>query len=145
MVFSSGLFLCYFLPFVLTLYFLIPTRFKNAFLLLASLFFFWWGAPTFLWLVLGISTVNFYIAQQIEQKAESIRATKAFLWLYIIINLSLLLYFKYFNFFIDNVNLLFLEVGVNAVEYTKVVLPLGISFFYLSFHYVRRGRVSKGS
>ena len=133
MVFSSGLFLIYFLPIVITLYFFIPEKIKNSYLLVASLFFYWWGAPSFLWIVLGTSSLNFFIAQKIETNTRK----KLLLFLYVCVNLSLLIYFKYYNFFIENVNIFLRDVGFSKVEWTAVALPLGISFF--TFHSITYG------
>lgn len=133
MVFSSGLFLIYFLPLVISGYFFIPKKLKNTYLLLFSLFFYWWGAPTFLWVILGICSANFFIAKKIALGIKK----KSFLVLYVCLNLSLLIYFKYFNFFIDNFNTLLLQLGFSAVEWIEIALPLGISFF--TFHSITYG------
>jgi len=125
MVFSSGLFLIYFLPIIITGYFFVPQLFKNAYLLLFSLFFYWWGAPSFIWIVLAASGANFFIAQKIPNSAKP----KLLLSLYITINLAILCYFKYANFFIENVNEVLLSLGMNAVGWTNIALPVGVSFF----------------
>lgn len=133
MIFSSGLFLIYFLPLVITFYFFIPEKVKNTYLLVASLLFYWWGAPSFLWVVLGTSSLNFFIAQKIESNTRK----KLLLFLYVCVNLSLLIYFKYYNFFIENVNVLLKDLGFSTYEWTTIALPLGISFF--TFHSITYG------
>ena len=125
MLFSSGIFLIYFLPIILGGYWFIPKKGKNAYLLTASLFFYWWGAPTFSIIVLLTSSLNFFIARQLTDSPKK----KLYLWLYVLINLGLLCYFKYMNFFIENVNELLGWAGYSSVEWTKIVLPVGISFF----------------
>lgn len=125
MLFSSGIFLVYFLPLVLGGYWIVPSKAKNAYLLAASLFFYWWGAPSFSIIVLLTSSANFLIARQLTDSPRK----KLFLWLYILINLGLLCYFKYMNFFIENVNELLGFAGYTSIEWTKIVLPVGISFF----------------
>ena len=89
------------------------------------MFFYWWGAPTFAVVVLGTSSLNFIVAQQLVNSIHK----KRFLWLYVGVNLGLLAYFKYMNFFVENFNELILGMGFEAVHWSKVVLPIGISFF----------------
>lgn len=125
MLFSSGYFLIYFLPLVVTVYFLLGESLRNPFLLISSLLFYWFGAPTFIFIILLTSTINFYLARQIHTQKKS----KQFLFLYVAINLALLLYFKYTNFFIENANELLSEFGFKTIEWTKIILPIGISFF----------------
>ena len=103
MIFSSSLFLLYFLPIFLVVYHLAPTKLKNGVLLLASLFFYAWGAPKFVFVVVGSVIVDFYIINALHK--SSIQQTRN--WLLVVsvgINLGLLLYFKYANFFVENVN-----------------------------------------
>ena len=65
MVFSSSLFLLYFLPAFLIIYYLLPARLKNLFALIASIFFYAWGAPIFIFVVLGSIIVDFYIVKSL--------------------------------------------------------------------------------
>ena len=125
MVFSSILFLYIFLPVFLLLYHIAGTKQKNHVILGASIFFYAWGAPNFVFLVLASLIVNFYIVKQLYQKPNQ----KGYLILSVIINLGLLGYFKYANFFIDNVNFFIERFGAQPVSWTKVALPIGISFF----------------
>lgn len=125
MVFSSGIFLIYFLPLFVIGYFVIREELKNPFLLLLSIFFYWWGAPLFSIIVLIVSSLNFYIANRIPISTKP----KLFLFIYVLINLGLLGYFKYANFFIENVNELLTSIGYEGIQWTKIVLPIGISFF----------------
>jgi len=125
MVFSSGLFLIYFLPLIITGYFFVPQLFRNAYLLLFSLFFYWWGAPSFIWIVLAASGANFFIAQYITKSINP----KLLLALYVSINLGILCYFKYANFFIENINEALLAFGFQSVSWTNIALPVGVSFF----------------
>jgi len=125
MVFSSILFLYVFLPVFLLAYHVVGTKQKNHVILGASIFFYAWGAPTFIFLVLASLIVNFYIVKQLYQKPNQI----GYLILSVIINLGLLGYFKYANFFVDNVNFLIGNFGAQPVSWTKVALPIGISFF----------------
>jgi alginate O-acetyltransferase complex protein AlgI len=125
MLFSSGIFLVYFLPIYILGYLIIPEKFKNAYLLLLSIFFYWWGAPVFSIIVLVSSSINFLIAQKIPASANK----RKLLFVYVILNLGLLAYFKYSNFFVENVNAFLLSLGYQSIAWTKVILPIGISFF----------------
>ena len=125
MVFSSILFLYVFLPVFLFLYHLAGTKLKNYVLLAASLIFYAWGAPLFIFLVVASLVVNFYIVRQLDKNQNK----KVYVVLSVIINLGLLVYFKYANFFVDNFNFFLERMGTQAVTWTKVALPIGISFF----------------
>ena len=136
MVFSSNVFLLFFLPLFLIGYFACPKRFRNYVILLFSIFFYAYGAPEFiLWLL--ISTVaNFYLVKSMR-KAETPKKKKLFCGLAIGISLTLLIYYKYSNFLIDNLNALTGLFGANAIKVGKVLLPIGISFFtFQSITYV---------
>ncbi len=128
MVFSSIIFLLYFLPLVLLAYYFIPKNFKNILLLMASIFFYWWGAPLFIYVILGTTLIDFLLVQKMA-KQENKKLKNALLILSLSINLSLLFYFKYSNFFIDNFNVVLQSLGMTSVYWTKLVLPIGISFY----------------
>ena len=128
MVFSSVIFLCVFLPIVIGVYTVLPVKFKNIFLLLSSLVFYTWGAPKFVFVILLTTTVDFYIVKAVHNATDGIQRNILFVCS-LILNLGLLFYFKYANFFIDNVNSLFQIAGVGKIEWLKVVLPIGISFY----------------
>ncbi|MBI4930565.1 MAG: MBOAT family protein [Bacteroidetes bacterium] len=127
MLFSSTFFLLYFLPVFLTIYFIIPSRFKNLFTLIASILFFAWGAPKFVFVLSAAVIVDFFIAQLIHKNEG--RKRKLFLAIGVVFNVSVLLYFKYFNFFMDNFNVLLNDFGLHSFSFTRVALPIGISFF----------------
>lgn len=126
MVFSSILFLYVFLPVFLLAYHLAGNKFKNYVLLIFSIFFYAWGAPKFIFLVLAALIVNYYIVGLMEKKPQHGRK---FLIASVIINLGLLAYFKYANFFIDNVNALLETFSLKPIAWIHVALPIGISFF----------------
>ncbi|MFC2113724.1 MBOAT family O-acyltransferase [Bacteroidota bacterium] len=128
MVFSSTIFLFYFLPLTILLYFLSPYSWKNYVLLLASIFFFAWGAPVFIFILLASVSVDFYLGNRIYSQTEKPKR-KNFLILSIVLNLGMLAYFKYANFFLENINVVFGAIGINAIHWTKIILPIGISFF----------------
>ena len=127
MVFSSSLFLLYFLPIFLIIYFLIAREYKNNFALIASIFFYSWGAPDFIFIVLGSIAIDFYIVNLLS-KSDG-RKKRFLLSLSIILNIGLLAYFKYANFFIENVNELLADLGSKPIHWISIALPIGISFF----------------
>src|SRR5437868_1425031 len=131
MVFSTSIFLLMFLPLFLGTYFLSPTRFKNGVILLFSIFFYMWGAPKFIFVILGSIIIDFVLSKKIYYSSHE-KQKKKWLVISVILNLSVLIYFKYANFFVENINLLLLDLGLREIEWLQVILPIGISFF--TFH-----------
>ena len=126
MAFNSSLFLLYFLPAFLVIYFLLPFKLKNWFLLIVSVLFYSWGAPKFL-PVLAISVIfDYFILRELQHHEDKLRSW--LFWVSVILNLGLLLYFKYMNFFISQVNTGFSVLGMHPVKWVQVALPVGISF-----------------
>lgn len=128
MVFSGIVFLYYFLPFVLLLYFFAPKRAKNTVLLLSSLLFYAWGEPRFL--ILMVFTIAFgYLAgvwiEKEKTKENGTYGAKRILILSIAVFAGLFVYFKYTNFIIGNINAV---TGAN-LPLRHIVLPIGISFY----------------
>ena len=128
MVFSSSIFLLYFLPVFLLLYFVIGRKGKNAVALLASLLFYGFGSPRFLLILLSSIIIDFFIVRRMAETEEPKRR-KWLLVASVVLNIGLLAYFKYANFFVENMNAVLAAFGVASVQWTKVVLPIGISFF----------------
>ena len=126
MLFSSISFLYYFLPITLILYFLVPRSCKNLVLLISSLFFYFWGEPVYSLLMIG-SALSGYIHGRLIEKAKGTKYAKVPLITSIVISLGLLGFFKYSNFFIENVNALF----HSGFALLKLTLPIGISFYTL--------------
>lgn len=124
MLFSSIPFLFYFLPITLLIYFIAPKRFKNGVLGISSLLFYAWGGVSYVALML-ISIGIGYVFGLLIDNAKSKKSKKAFLFVSVLLELSLLIYFKYADFFISNFNGL---TGLD-VPLLKVVLPIGISFY----------------
>lgn len=120
MIFSSIYFIYYFLIIFLILYFITPKKYKNYTLLLGSLFFYFYGDSKYIVLLLISSLVNYVLGRLISKKNK-----KLFLIIGLIFNFGLLFYFKYFNFFLSNINSLF-KTNINLFS---IVLPLGISFY----------------
>jgi alginate O-acetyltransferase complex protein AlgI len=128
MVFSSVLFLFYFLPVFLLVYWLVPARFKNTVALVASLLFYAWGGLNFLALFLGSVVVNFFLIRSMDATPERWKQ-RIFLITSILLNVSMLFYFKYANFFLENASAVGSYLGGPPLTWEKVVLPIGISFF----------------
>jgi alginate O-acetyltransferase complex protein AlgI len=128
MVFSSSVFLVYFLPIFLALYFLARDKYRNALLLIASIVFYSWGAPLFIFVILGTTTLDFYLVR-LMSNASTRFYKRLFLVLSLSLNVGLLFYFKYCNFFIGNVNAFLSSFGAKEITWTKVILPIGISFY----------------
>ena len=136
MVFSSNIFLIFFLPIFLICYFACPKSWKNIVILLFSIVFYAYGAPTFVLLLLGSTIINFYLVKWLY-KSENLIHKKLFAGLAITISLGLLAYFKYANFFVDNLNAILGAFGLEPFTLAKVILPIGISFFtFQSITYV---------
>jgi alginate O-acetyltransferase complex protein AlgI len=127
-IFSSSIFLLYFLPIFLLVYNIIDRKLKNYTILAASIFFYSWGAPKFLFLILGSTIIDFYIVKKLYN-SNSTPNRKILLALSIFINLGLLVYFKYSNFFVENLNTSLQSLGFTQLGWTSVVLPIGISFY----------------
>jgi alginate O-acetyltransferase complex protein AlgI len=128
MVFSSVLFLFYFLPVFLLLYWAVPQRFKNLVALVASLLFYAWGGLNFLALFLSSVVVNFFLIRFMDGAPERWKQ-RIFLIISIVLNVSMLFYFKYANFFLENASAIRGYLGGPPLSWEKVVLPIGISFF----------------
>ena len=129
MIFSSSIFLVYFLPVFLMIYFLLKNKtIKNTFLLLSSILFYSWGAPKFIFAILATTTVDFYLVK-IMSNAGNDKRKKLFLILSLCLNVGMLFYFKYCNFFIENLNAILGMIGAKEVQWTKIILPIGISFY----------------
>ena len=128
MLFSSTVFLFLFLPAVLFGYYLVHTKYRNGFLALISLFFYAWGENKLVMLMvfsialnyLGGLSINFFFER--EKKNSS----KYALWFFVLLNVLLLVYFKYANFFEESLK----EFGLlTETHLAKIILPIGISFF----------------
>ena len=128
MVFSSNVFLLYFMPAFFLVYFLMPRKTRNYVLLLASLIFYAWGAPEFI-IQLVVSTIANYFIVKAMCKTKKPAAKKWLCALSICISLGLLLFYKYGNFTMENLNALLGLTGHAPMTWTRILLPIGISFF----------------
>ncbi len=133
-IFSSISFLFLFLPIILTIYFLLSgIKLRNLFLLFISLFFYGMGERYFVILIIISIVLNYFLGLWVEKARRngSYLQTRQAMIAAVIVNIGLLTYFKYTNFFLDN--LIFLEkIGLQSLQVPKIHLPLGISFF--TFH-----------
>lgn len=146
MLFPSGIFLFVFLPFVVAVYYIFLRRtkeLKNVFLLLASLFFYAWGEPVYVWLMVIAILVNWLYGIAVHKLQEQRGASRTMLVAMVITNLGILGWFKYSVFVMLQVNrFLHTDFPVPQVE-----LPIGISFFtfqamsYVFDVYRKKGRV----
>lgn len=124
MVFSSITFLFYFLPITLAIYYIVPNKLKNIVLLIASFIFYFFGEPTYI-LLMVFSIISTYIFGLLIDKYKNTKYKQVFLILSIIVSLGLLIYFKYADFIIQNINLWL----SNKIDLIHVILPIGISFY----------------
>jgi len=128
MVFSSSLFLTVFLPIFLIIYNIVGSKLKNWVILIASIIFYSWGAPKFVFILIGSTIIDFYLVRMMYN-TKLLSKKRALLIISITLNLGLLAYFKYANFFIENVNSFLNIVGVNPISWINILLPIGISFY----------------
>ena len=128
MVFSSITFLFYFLPLFLLIYYLVPAKWQNITLLLASLIFYAYGAPKFLPIFVVMMCVNWLLTKQMHT-APTLKRKRWLLAASVALNLAVLGYFKYMNFFVDNLNAILQITNHNIITFNRIALPIGISFF----------------
>ena len=130
MVFSSTFFLFGFLPAVIIIYYgqglLFHQKLRNAVLLFCSYLFYLYGAADFLLILILPTLVDFLLGRFIQR---NLRPTRLWLVLSLVLNLGLLAYFKYANFFIGELNSAFTNFGLSSIEWQEVIFPIGISFF----------------
>ncbi|MFR5544845.1 MAG: MBOAT family O-acyltransferase [Intestinibacter bartlettii] len=124
MLFSSVSFLYYFLPITLILYFVSKDKYKNIILLLASLFFYFYGEPKYTVLML-ISAFSAYIHGILIEKFREKGYSKLFLVSGLVVSLGILIVFKYMDFIIKNIN----YISNSNIKLLRLVLPIGISFY----------------
>lgn len=128
MLFVTVLFMVWFLPLFLSAYHLIDQKRKNGLILLGSIFFYSWGGPLFIFLILLTTALDFYLVRWMDRETNQ-RNRRLKLMLPIVLNLGLLAYFKYANFFMANVKWMAESLGIGQVVWIEIGLPLGISFF----------------
>ena len=130
MLFSSIEFLLLFLPLTYGINFLLPKKFRNYWLLIASLFFYAWGEPRFVFVMMASICFNYLLARWIERCRDNKSKAKTILILDVALNLGILMIFKYLNFITATVHS-WLPAIRSWFPETYIVLPIGISFFTL--------------
>jgi alginate O-acetyltransferase complex protein AlgI len=131
MVFSSPIFLFLFLPVVLALTALPGLRLRNSLLLVFSVVFYAWGEVIFVFLMLGSALLNHFLGQWVDRETEPARRKWA-VGVAVALNIGMLVFFKYANFAVANLNDLLAVVNMPPMHMDPVRLPIGISFF--TFH-----------
>ncbi len=128
MVFSSLEFLLLYLTVTLFLYYIVPFRFRNIILLAVSLVFYGWGEPVYVFLMVGTIAIDYILGLLVEraQAKDNARLSKTWLILAVVINLAILGFFKYYDFFITNLRLI---PGLSGLKALGLELPIGISFY----------------
>jgi len=131
MVFSSLLFLFLFLVFTIGIYFIIPSKAKNAFLLIVSLFFYAWGEPSYVAVMIASIIINYFAGLLIDkyQREKKRISARVILILLCIIDIGALVFFKYTKFIFDNVSAIFKVSFPFDPFLESIVLPIGISFY----------------
>ena len=124
MVFSSIVFLYIFLPIMLLAYFIVPSKFKNAIMILASLIFFAWGEIRYIFIMLLLAVMDFWCGKKITQYENSKNKKIIFLFIDVGVNLLILFFFKYADFIISNIN----SVTGFSIPLLHIPLPIGVSF-----------------
>lgn len=122
MVFSSLLFLFWFIPIFFTIYYLVPYRVKNPVLFIGSIVFYGWGEPKYLILLVVSIAVNYIAGIFIDRYRDR---GKLILTLAVVFDIAMLFFFKYINFFIENIN----NFTGTSLSKINITLPLGISFY----------------
>lgn len=127
MVFSSIVFLYLYLPITLIVYFITPARFRNIWLFLVNLIFYGWGEPIYIGLMLLSILLNFVVGVIIGRCGQEKKKTaKNVLIINIILNVALLVFFKYFDFLIESLSAIPVLSGLKPLG---ISLPIGISFY----------------
>ena len=128
MVFSSLEFLLAFLTVTLLVYFVVPLKLRNIVLLIVSLIFYGWGEPVYVFLMIFTITVDYIFGLLVEraQKRDDPKRARLHLILSVVINLAILGFVKYYNFFVSNLRLI---PGLDWLPLLDLELPIGISFY----------------
>lgn len=145
MLFSSLVFLFIFLPAVIFLYYISGKKLRNLVLLIFSLFFYAYGEPKYLLVMLASIAANYFLGLFVDKYRDEEKKAKFILTLAVVMNLSIIGYYKYTNFLIQNANMIF----KTSLPFMKIVMPIGISFFtfqglsYVIDIYRGHGKVQK--
>jgi alginate O-acetyltransferase complex protein AlgI len=132
MVFTTHIFVFYFLPLFLLVYYKLPYRWRNLWITLASYVFYGWWEPWFVTLMLFTTVMDFIWGQVITRPGATQVQRKSAVVACVVTNLSLLGFFKYYMFATETLNQLLAAVGTRQFAVMQVILPIGISFY--TFH-----------
>ena len=130
MLFYEPLFLFVFAPAVYLLYLLFGVRreARSLILILASVFFYGWSEPTFIFLVFGSIIIDLVVGERIHSNDRSIMPRKLWLMIGVATNLLILIYFKYTGFIIANIDVLARSLTFSSINIPQIALPIGVSF-----------------
>src|SRR5690606_31632873 len=128
----SALLVLLFLPLFFVVYFFTIRKYRNYVALIGSLLFYSWGGIAFLGPLLVSLIMDWHLVNAISNHRVDKKLARFYLYIALIINVGLLGYFKYANFFVHNVNTLLFQLGIEEIKWLPVVLPIGISF--IVFH-----------
>ncbi len=128
MVFSSLEFLLLYLTATLLVYYTVPLRFRNLVLLIFSLLFYGWGEPVYVFLMIFTIAADYIFGMLVERGLlqNNNRFAKTWLIIAVIVNLAILGFFKYYDFFVTNLRLI---KGLESLPLLRLELPIGISFY----------------
>lgn len=132
MVFTTHIFVFYFLPLFLLIYHSLPSRWKNAWITLASYVFYGWWEPWFVLLMLFTTVMDFIWGQVITRSGATQVQRKSAVIACVVTNLTLLGFFKYYMFAAETLNQMLALMGSRQFAVMTVILPIGISFY--TFH-----------
>src|ERR1022692_2242943 len=128
MLFNSIIYFL-FLAITLIVYYLLPVKYRNYFLIAASAFFYMYVKIEYIFIIIFIIISNVFIGIKIERSQTKNRRNQ-FLYLSLFINLGILIFFKYWNFLIDNLlGLLRIFHAKNSIPFVEIALPLGLSYY----------------
>ncbi len=145
MVFSSIFFIFGFLPVFMLLYYLVPQKLQNPVLIIGSIFFYAWGEPVYVILMLFSAIFNYFMGLDLDDPKHNSSSRKRTLIFAIIVNLAILCFFKYYGFLLDTVGNIF---GI-TIGHPELSLPIGISFYtfknlsYIFDVYMKKIRAQK--
>ena len=125
MIFSNIFFMFRFLSVVLLIYYIVPYKYKNGIITIASLIFYSWGEVKYFPIMIASTVVDFFSSQYIEKHRGDIKKMRRGLACSVIFNLGSLMFFKYTDFFISNIN----NFAGTSIPLLRIPLPLGISFY----------------
>ncbi|MBN2657463.1 MAG: MBOAT family protein [Spirochaetales bacterium] len=137
MVFTTPAFLFLFMPLFFLFYYLVPAKGRTSVILLGSWLFYAFWRVDFLFLLITVSFGNYLFGRSIHKTGEKEEKKRLWLAAAVALNLTVLAYFKYFNFGAESLNELLKLAGLSPLAYQEVILPIGISFYiFQSMSYV---------